>query len=80
MAQQVEDTTVDQIKNTAAKATENVSRVVVGKEEVVELAIVALPCEGHIQLGRSTVQRENTYVYSLLHFFFGLIALVIRNL
>jgi MoxR-like ATPase len=39
---------VKQIKDTAIKIKENVERVIVGKGEVVELAIVALLCEGHI--------------------------------
>ena len=37
-----------QIRDTAVKVKENVERVIVGKGEVVELAIVALLCEGHI--------------------------------
>jgi MoxR-like ATPase len=44
----MEDNVVKQIKDTAAKVRENVERVIVGKGEVVELAIVALLCEGHI--------------------------------
>jgi len=39
---------VKQIRDTAVKVKENVERVIVGKGEVVELAIVALLCEGHI--------------------------------
>ena len=39
---------VNQIKDTALKVKENVERVIVGKGEAVELAIVALLCEGHI--------------------------------
>ncbi len=41
---------VEQIKKAAAKVKENIERVIVGKGEVVELAIVALLCEGHILL------------------------------
>ena len=41
---------VQQIKQAAAKIKENVERVIVGKSEVVELAIVALLCEGHLLL------------------------------
>ncbi|MDD5339171.1 MAG: MoxR family ATPase [Dehalococcoidales bacterium] len=41
---------VQQIKQTAAKVKENVERVIVGKSDVVELAIVALLCEGHLLL------------------------------
>jgi MoxR-like ATPase len=39
---------VQQIKQAAAKVKGNVERVIVGKGEVVELAIVALLCEGHL--------------------------------
>jgi len=39
---------VRQIKDTALKVKESVERVIVGKGEVVELAIIALLCEGHI--------------------------------
>ena len=46
----MEDKVVKQIKDAAAKVKENVERVIVGKGEVVELAIVALLCEGHILL------------------------------
>ncbi|MBN1160838.1 MAG: MoxR family ATPase [Dehalococcoidales bacterium] len=38
------------IKEVAAKVKENVERVIVGKSEVVELAIIALLCEGHLLL------------------------------
>ena len=44
----MENTNVEQVKETAASVKENVERVIVGKGEVVELAIVALLCEGHI--------------------------------
>jgi MoxR-like ATPase len=46
----MEDKDVQQIQKAAAKVKENVERVIVGKSEVVELAIVALLCEGHILL------------------------------
>jgi len=36
------------IQKTAARVTENVKRVIVGKDEVIELAMVALLCEGHV--------------------------------
>jgi MoxR-like ATPase len=39
---------VQKIKEAAVKVKENVERVIVGKGEVVELAIIALLCEGHI--------------------------------
>jgi MoxR-like ATPase len=41
---------VQRIKEFAAKVKENVERVIVGKSEVVELAIIALLCEGHLLL------------------------------
>ena len=41
---------VQRIKDFAAKVKENVERVIVGKSEVVELAIIALLCEGHLLL------------------------------
>jgi MoxR-like ATPase len=44
----MDEKVVKQISGTAAKVRENVERVIVGKGEVVELAIVALLCEGHI--------------------------------
>jgi MoxR-like ATPase len=46
----MEEKQVQQIKKAAAKVKENVERVIVGKGEVVELAIVVLLCEGHILL------------------------------
>jgi len=39
---------VSQISDFGAKITENVGRVIVGKDEIVELAAIALLCEGHI--------------------------------
>jgi MoxR-like ATPase len=44
----MKDVKIHRIKDAAAKVKENVERVIVGKSEVVELAIVALLCEGHI--------------------------------
>jgi MoxR-like ATPase len=44
----MEENAVQKIKDTAMKVRENVERVIVGKGDVVELAIVALLCEGHI--------------------------------
>jgi MoxR-like ATPase len=44
----MDEKTVQWIKDAAMKIKENVERVIVGKGEVVELAIVALLCEGHI--------------------------------
>ena len=40
--------TIEEIKTTASKIRENVGKVIVGKGEVVDLALVALLCEGHI--------------------------------
>ena len=44
------ESSVLKIQATVAKVGENVARVIVGKDEVVELAIIALLCEGHILL------------------------------
>jgi len=44
----MEDARVRWIKETGNKVKENVEKVIVGKGEVVELAIIALLCEGHI--------------------------------
>jgi MoxR-like ATPase len=44
----MEEKVVQKIRDAALKIKENVERVIVGKGEVVELAIVALLCEGHI--------------------------------
>jgi MoxR-like ATPase len=41
-------TTIADIQATAAKIRENVGKVIVGKNDVVDLALVALLCEGHI--------------------------------
>jgi MoxR-like ATPase len=46
----MEEKIVRGIKDAAMKVKENVERVIVGKGEVVEMAIVALLCEGHILL------------------------------
>ncbi len=42
--------TVLDIQSTMARVRENVGRVIVGKSDVVDLALVALLCEGHILL------------------------------
>jgi MoxR-like ATPase len=39
---------MDNLKDFAARITENVERVIVGKRETIELLMVALLCEGHI--------------------------------
>jgi MoxR-like ATPase len=44
----MEDAKVQRIKEIGNKVKENVEKVIVGKGEVVELAIIALLCEGHI--------------------------------
>ncbi|MGE5263524.1 MAG: AAA family ATPase, partial [Acidobacteriota bacterium] len=41
---------IDDVKSAADRVRENVGRVIVGKGDVVDLAIVALLCEGHILL------------------------------
>ena len=46
----MEDKTASRIRDIGNKLKENVARVIVGKDEVVELAIVALLCEGHLLL------------------------------
>ena len=46
----MDEKTVAKIRDAALKIKENVERVIVGKGAVVELAIVALLCEGHILL------------------------------
>lgn len=38
------------IKETAGRIVENIARVIVGKDEVIELCLVALLCEGHVLL------------------------------
>jgi MoxR-like ATPase len=46
----MEERTAQRIKEAAEKVKENVERVIVGKSDVVELAITALLCEGHLLL------------------------------
>jgi len=46
----LEDKTTSRIEDIGNKLKENVARVIVGKDEVVEMAIVALLCEGHLLL------------------------------
>ena len=38
------------IKDSAGRIVENIARVIVGKDEVIELCLVALLCEGHVLL------------------------------
>jgi MoxR-like ATPase len=38
------------IKGTCSRITDNVARAIVGKDEVIELCLVALLCEGHVLL------------------------------
>ncbi len=40
--------TVDEVRDLAARIRENVQRVIVGKDEAINLALVALFCRGHI--------------------------------
>ena len=44
------ESSVLKIQSTMARVRENVARVIVGRDEVVELAVIALLCEGHILL------------------------------
>jgi len=44
----MDEARVKQIKSAADKIKENVEKVIIGKSDVVELAVVALLCEGHI--------------------------------
>ena len=46
----MEESVVRRIKETAIKVKTNVEKVIVGKGDVVEMAIIALLCEGHILL------------------------------
>jgi MoxR-like ATPase len=46
----MEEKDVQKIRDAAITVKENVERVIVGKGEVVELAIIALLCEGHVLL------------------------------
>ena len=40
----------ERIQETARLVKENVARVIVGKDETIELLLVALFCEGHVLL------------------------------
>lgn len=46
----MEQTAINQITTAGKRVLDNVGRVIVGKDEVVELTIVALLCEGHLLL------------------------------
>jgi len=46
----LEDKSISRIQEIGTRVKENVERVIVGKSEVVELAIVTLLCEGHLLL------------------------------
>ncbi|MDP3880339.1 MAG: MoxR family ATPase [Dehalococcoidales bacterium] len=48
MVSYIEDSAINRIREAGNKLKENVERVIVGKDEVVELAVVALLCEGHV--------------------------------
>jgi len=41
---------VDQIEEISQRVKENIARVIVGKDETIELLLVALFCEGHVLL------------------------------
>jgi MoxR-like ATPase len=41
---------VEEIRDAAARIRENVARVIVGRDDVIEMALVALLCEGHVLL------------------------------
>ena len=45
---QTTSTAVAGIRDAAARVRENVSRVIVGRDDVIELTLVALLCEGHV--------------------------------
>ncbi|MFH0768120.1 MAG: MoxR family ATPase [Chloroflexota bacterium] len=44
----MEDRAVSRIRDVGTRIKENTERVIVGKGEVIELAVVALMCEGHV--------------------------------
>ncbi|MFC1908278.1 AAA family ATPase [Chloroflexota bacterium] len=44
----MEESIINQIRDTGAKIKENVERVIVGKGDVADLVIAALLCEGHV--------------------------------
>jgi len=48
--QERETTAAGAIRDAAARVRENVGRVIVGRDDVIELALVALLCEGHVLL------------------------------
>src|ERR1700675_4343118 len=39
---------VARLRDTAARVRENVARVIVGRDDVIELALVAMLCSGHV--------------------------------
>ena len=40
----------EQIHDTAARLRQNIQRVIVGKDEIIDLALIAMLCEGHLLL------------------------------
>ena len=42
------------IESICQKIRENVQKVIVGKDDVINLALVGVLCEGHIIIGRCT--------------------------
>lgn len=61
--QQISAERVAEIQQIAAQTQENIARVIVGKQQVVELLLVAMFCEGHVLLedvpgtGKTTLAR-----------------------
>ena len=50
---------ISRIKTFGGKVKENVEKVIVGKGDVVELAVVALLCEGHVLIEDIPGYRQN---------------------
>ncbi len=46
------------IADTVARVRENIRKVIVGKDEVIDLVLVALLCEGHVLLDRDMAEAE----------------------
>jgi MoxR-like ATPase len=57
------------IKETATKLRQNIQKVIVGKEEIIDLVLIALLCEGHVLLedvpGTGKTKLANTVAASL---------------
>jgi MoxR-like ATPase len=50
MSQPVNASALDQIRSVAERIVEEVEKVIIGKRNVIELAVIALLCEGHVLL------------------------------